>query len=323
MRRKIPVYVISGFLGSGKTTVLLRLIQEYEKMKKTPGIILNELGETNMEAHYFHSHKIKELLNGCICCSIQDDLKETLRHFSVLDADVLFIEGTGVANPNEIKDLLLSPEFLEIYDLQSVIGMADAGNFLEYNSWLSSTSQVRKLLAEQVACSDLLILNKTDLVDERKLKKIEGKIHGMLPDTVPVFRTEYAKIPADILLRKRHKTAAHIQNDGGGTVKQAHHHHHHHHSEINALKIEARAPVNRTLFEKWFERLPEEVLRAKGVITFKGTPGTYEFQYASGKLSLKRMKEPHQYNPAMIVIGEKLKHDELLTSFHSICLNAG
>src|SRR3954469_4555658 len=136
--KKIPVYMISGFLGSGKTTVLLNMVKECERNNKRPGIILNELGEVNVESYLFKNQHVKELLNGCICCTIQDDLKETLNQFieeiKRNNIDVLFIEGTGVANPLEIEEALISPEYLDCFELNSSISLVDVSHYLECQS---------------------------------------------------------------------------------------------------------------------------------------------------------------------------------------------
>ncbi|MDM5284988.1 GTP-binding protein [Peribacillus frigoritolerans] len=97
--KKIPIYIISGFLGSGKTTLLTHILEYYKTKNIKPAIVLNELGKVNVELHLFGDEHVFELLNGCICCTIQDVLRTTLT--TLLDShvkkpiDVLFIEGTG------------------------------------------------------------------------------------------------------------------------------------------------------------------------------------------------------------------------------------
>ena len=124
-KKKIPVYVLSGFLGSGKTTVLLKMLEHCKETGLQPGIILNEVGQTNVEGHLFENQKVFELLDGCICCTIQDDLKETMdeliTEMEQCPLDVLFIEGTGVANPLEIQEVLLAPPILTNLTLRRLL----------------------------------------------------------------------------------------------------------------------------------------------------------------------------------------------------------
>lgn len=90
--KKISVYIISGFLGSGKTTVLIKMMKKFKEHGKKVGVVLNELGDECVESHLFQDQKVYELLNGCICCSIQDDLRKTLDIFTVSNIDVLLDE---------------------------------------------------------------------------------------------------------------------------------------------------------------------------------------------------------------------------------------
>ncbi|WP_040286027.1 GTP-binding protein, partial [Sporosarcina koreensis] len=165
---KIPVYILSGFLGSGKTTLLMRMLAHCKETGKEAAIIMNELGKENVEGHLFETGTMYELLEGCICCTIQDDLRETLEEVSARSADspvdVLFIEGTGAANPIDIQEVLYSEPYVSTYELMSVITVADAAQFLEYQSLFASTGEVRRLIADQLACCSLLLLTKTDLV---------------------------------------------------------------------------------------------------------------------------------------------------------------
>ena len=151
---------------------------------------------------------MKELLNGCICCSIQEDLKETLHQFTEEiqrnNIDVLFIEGTGVANPQEIEEALISPEFLDHFELNSIISLVDASHYLEYQSYFSSTTEVRKLLKEQISSATMVLLNKIDLVKEKSLSKIELKIKENIKSGVPIFKTIFCDILIKELFLKRY-----------------------------------------------------------------------------------------------------------------------
>ncbi|MFT8322082.1 MAG: CobW family GTP-binding protein [Bacillus sp. (in: firmicutes)] len=327
---KVPVYVISGFLGSGKTTILLNLLKECEKNNQRPGIILNELGEINVESHMFKDQNIQELLNGCICCSIQDDLKETLDYFAneakENNIDVLFIEGTGVANPIEIEEVLLNNKYLEIFQLQSMISLVDASNYLEYQSIFSSTAEVRKLLQEQISSATFVLLNKADLVKEKTLSKIENKVKDQVRPLVPVIQTTFGEVSMQELLKKRYtvvqlETAENSTDGKGNGHSHDHHHehkHNHNHSTINALKIDNPPEVNRGKLEKWLKKMPANVLlRGKGIISLENNKGLYTFQFSSGKLAMKKLLEEEASNqPTIILIGNSLNRDEILESFN-------
>lgn len=321
MKRQIPVYVISGFLGSGKTTVLLKMIQEFTRKGQTPGIILNELGEINVENHMFEGQNVRELLNGCICCTIQDDLIETLNYF--IDEsqnqriDALFIEGTGVANPVEIEEKLLSPMFIDYFEIKSMISLVDASHFLEYQTMFSTTSQVRKLLQEQITSATLLIFNKMDLVNEKAVKKIIDKVEQQVKQNVPIIHTSFGDVPIDKLFMKRYLVHT-VQSSGKDCGCDGHDHtHKHNHSSINAIRIEQVPVMNRIKLEKWLKKLPSErLLRGKGMIRIDESPGFFNFQFASGRLMIERMRERPSSEPTIILIGDSLNPDEILTQFN-------
>ncbi|WP_404459186.1 CobW family GTP-binding protein [Sutcliffiella horikoshii] len=305
MSKKVPVYVISGFLGSGKTTVLLHMLEHFKNEGLKPGIILNELGDENVENHLFQGERVVELLNGCICCTIQDDLKSTLDQYVGEKVDVLIIEGTGVANPLEIKDVLLTPMYMEHFELQSMISLVDASHYLEYQSFFNSSKEIRGLLKEQVTSAHLLVLNKMDLVSEKELIKVESKLADELEDHIPVYRTSYGEVPLEILLEKRmqmREVRVEKHGEGAGHDQDSHHHHHHH---IEAVKVAFSEPVNRVVLEKQLKKLSKQVVRSKGIVRLDETPGLYEFQYAASTLVLNKI-EKSDVNPTIILIGKNI-----------------
>ncbi|WP_449622277.1 CobW family GTP-binding protein [Robertmurraya sp. Marseille-Q9965] len=314
--KKIPVYIISGFLGSGKTTVLLNMLKEFKLNNLRPGIILNELGEINVESHLFENQQIRELLNGCICCSIQDDLKATLNEFieemTKNNIDVLLIEGTGVANPLEIKEALLGTEYIDYFELHSMISLVDASQFLEYKSIFSSSTEVRKLLKEQISSASIVLLNKIDLVKEQSLVKIESKIKEQIESDVPIYKTEFGSIPIKELFLKRY-SLNHNQEDRSD---EDHHQSHHHHSTINALRIDDLPVIKKRELETWLKRLPKTVLRAKGIIQLEENGGVYNFQFSSGTLLFEKIRDSSTFQPTMILIGDQLNKDEILEKYN-------
>jgi G3E family GTPase len=308
---KIPVYLISGFLGSGKTTVLLSMIENCKKEGLKTGIILNELGTKNVEETYFKEQNVKTLLNGCICCSIQDDLNDTLWSFSEEDIDLLLIEGTGVANPIDIEAALTTPEFTRIYELNSMITVVDGSHFLEHQHFFASSKEIRKLLKQQISCANMVILNKEDLITESSIMKINKKMSGMLKEGVPVFRTAFGNIQETELFKKRYDLHTPMTNQDHSAVG-----HRHNHSSLRSIQIDGFTEVDRLLFEKWIAELPMEVLRGKGIVRFKGAPMNYNFQFASGKLSLLQTVG-EEMKPIIILIGDSLNEEKLNQNFHS------
>ncbi|WP_456279278.1 CobW family GTP-binding protein [Bacillus sp. AK128] len=326
MNKKTPVYVISGFLGSGKTTILKKMVEDARKQNKKVGLILNELGDVNVEQHMFQEEQMVELLNGCICCSIQEDLKGTLKQFIDLPVDLLLIEGTGVANPNEIVDTLISIDFQDHFELMSIISLIDAGNFLDYQSIFSSSKEIRQLLKEQIMSATLLIINKSDLVTPKKLDKVEAAINKLAAANTKLLKSSYGDVPVTELYLKRVQTV----NASQPTSCSCNHDHnedcnhkdhvHAHHASIKAVKILDLPTFNKQEFQRWFKRLPADIIRGKGIIKVQGEEGFINFQYAAGRLSFEKISSTGPVETIMILIGNQINKDEVLDYYEKTFL---
>lgn len=173
---KIPVIILSGFLGSGKTTLLLTLLKESKARGLNPGVVMNELGKRDVDGYILQEHtgtSVEKLLDGCVCCSRKDELPGSLNALLARRPDMIFIELTGVADPEEIAKSLLEPSFSERLALHYTVTLLDAENMLEYNSRFSADKQLVRTLHKQISGADLIIVNKSDLVEPETLWKIE------------------------------------------------------------------------------------------------------------------------------------------------------
>ena len=318
-KKKIPVYVLSGFLGSGKTTVLLNMLEHCKETGLQPGIILNEIGQTNVEGHLFENQKVFELLDGCICCTIQDDLKETMDELIMemeqCPLDVLFIEGTGVANPLEIQEVLFGDSYIDQFDLMSIITVLDASHYIAYQSIFSSAAEVRKLMHEQMICGSLLVLNKTDLVPANQIEGIRQRIAKKLKQEKMIVECSHGQLDAELLFEKR----IHSGSIGKASVDvEHHHHHHHHHSTFQVLKLEDFPVVQKKEFDKWLKHLPANVLRGKGFVEIEGSHQLYSFQYASGKVTFTPVPAALHRKPVMLLIGMGLNTEQLIEQWRQL-----
>jgi G3E family GTPase len=197
---KVPVIVLSGFLGSGKTTLLIRMLQDAASFNLKPAVLMNELGKQDVDGHLLQEASpdvnMAKLLDGCICCSKKSDISESVKQLLLRKPDVILIELTGVANPEEIVDALTEPALLSHVKLHKVITILDAENVLEYNSIFASDRELVHTLRRQMEVADLLLLNKIDLVTEKQLRSIEKTIRKsnerslLLPTTHSEFDLE-------------------------------------------------------------------------------------------------------------------------------------
>ncbi len=192
---RIPVTIITGFLGSGKTTLLNNLIKKYPN--KNFAIIENEVGEMGIDGGLIMGLKdtVFELANGCICCSLNNDFQKTLLDLlnGPWDINHLLIETTGIADPDTIIKPFFSSPFIRIhFELDSVIGLADAKNLDET---LDEHPEVRK----QLSLSDIVLLNKTDIVEKEYVDTLSGMMTAINP-AARIFPVTYSDISSiDIL----------------------------------------------------------------------------------------------------------------------------
>lgn len=199
---KVPVIVMSGFLGSGKTTLLIQMLKEAPKFSLTPAVLMNELGKQDVDGNLLQQASpqlnLTKLLDGCICCTKKSDIGASISKLLLRKPDVILIELTGVANPEEIVDAMTDPSMLPHVYLHQVITVLDAENVLEYNSIFASDRELVHTLRRQMEVADLLILNKADLVTAKQLESIERKIRKYNQQS-SLMRTTYSKIDLNVV----------------------------------------------------------------------------------------------------------------------------
>jgi G3E family GTPase len=313
----IPITIITGFLGSGKTTLILNLIPQLPKSYRL-ALIKNEFGDVAVDSQLASSAAISgvtELLNGCICCNLVGSLADALEELRVSQSpDRIIIETSGSAFPAtlamEINRIAKEKKY---YLLDGVISVLDVENWKGYED----TSMTAKL---QATYTDLLVLNKWELVGERALDDCLDRI-GDLELDVPTPRQKSDKgwVDKTVLLGLDAKLAK-----GGSPEEEhghGHEHNHDHQSEVEVLSItlSSKNPSNGVDLDKLssFLRTPpkDEVYRIKGVLysleapsssteekaappPTPGTPGRYILNWAFGRWTFTAVPVPETTVPA-------------------------
>ncbi|MFS8854940.1 GTP-binding protein, partial [Synechococcus sp. H55.2] len=193
-KRGLPVTIITGFLGSGKTTLLNHILSNQKGMRTA--VLVNEFGEIGIDGELIVSSEedLVELNNGCICCTIRDDIAESVLRLMERSAkiDYLVVETTGLADPLPVALTFLGPELRDLTRLDSIITLVDATNFAPdlFNSDVAYS---------QIAYGDVILLNKTDLVEPTEIERLEKRIREIKEDA-RILRTVNSAVPLELIL---------------------------------------------------------------------------------------------------------------------------
>lgn len=308
----IPVTILTGFLGSGKTTLLNQLIEQHPEKKFA--IIENEFGDINIDNDLVvgADESIFELSNGCICCTLNDELVTVLRDLlhSGKEFNHLIIETTGMAEPGGVAETFVSdPGIQRVFRLDSTICLVDAAHLLD-------TLEDREEAKKQITFADFILLNKSEDADAETLEKVQAKIKEMNP-FAEVEITNYAKSETDLLDLKAYETD---QTEANITVVTAHAHKHEHthdHSHANDVLSHSftfSEPFDFMKFMHWTNVLlkvqGKNLYRVKGIMNFKGETQKMVFQSVQTTAAFTRgekWKPGETRETRLVFIGKGLK----------------
>jgi cobalamin biosynthesis protein CobW len=273
---KTSCNILTGFLGSGKTT-LLKYIMQHGLQHKRVGIIMNEIGDVGIDGKVITGlegvESMVEFNNGCVCCTI-DDYRFAIAVQQItqeIKPDLLIIETTGLADPNPVVDRLKTASVAR----DAVITMVDAATFLP----LAAEHEV---LAEQVKAADFLVLNKIDLVTERERQKVEKRLRRLNRRAL-LLEATYGQVQTDLLFSTG-VSAYRAQLQAAGNTAAAHAAHHAHGQDtIQAFSYETRIPVDLYAFERFLQKLPSNVYRAKGLLQLTRGAFPHVFNFTCGR----------------------------------------
>jgi G3E family GTPase len=292
---KTDLYIIGGFLGSGKTTLLVQLLEKEKQAGRKVAVLMNEIGSMSIDSSLLgEDTAVRDMLNGCICCTIKDEIEvELLTLYKEHRPDVIYIETTGAAHPMEVLDACTSPVIAMQINLKGIITLVDCACWMERNRLPIAH---RKLMEDQARWSDVVALTKTDLVSIEALIGIKEEIRS-LNEKVVLREMVFGKMNGEITF-------------GGGSSDSGGGHHAHHHLNVRTMAYEFTNHVPRAEFIKWVEGLPDSVLRVKGFVEFEDSGDRPElFQYAYGVPFFQ--PQPLKRPPVIVVIGDEIDTKQL------------
>lgn len=340
---KVPVIVLSGFLGSGKTTLLRKLLEEAAMRRLKPGVLMNELGRRDIDGELISrssaaAFPLEKLLDGCICCTKKAEIHGAIVNLLRQRPDLLLLELTGVANPEEIAEGLAEPELISRVYLHRVITLVDAEHALEYNSIFASDKQLVRTLRSQLTAADELIINKTDLVPPAHSGKVTemvrkynpgGRIYYAVKADIPLSPFFAAVSPAERnapvstltasgpargnrshfhVIEPRHRQAAPPSSGASSTSF----------SRINTVSLPIAAPLRLPpgKVERFIKKWGSGLLRAKGYVRFSRPDQTCLVQFAGKRFNWEPISYSGPYY--LVLIGYGLDEQAIAEEWSSL-----
>ena len=275
-KNRIPVTLLTGYLGAGKTTLLNRILTENHN--KNFAVIVNEFGEVGIDNDLVVGvdEEVFEMNNGCICCTVRGDLirivSGLLKRTEAFDG--IIIETTGLADPGPvIQTFFVDDELSTRVELDQVVTVVDAAHFLDR---VDDSHEAE----EQAAFADLIILNKTDLVDETGLAAVRDKILS-LNNQVRIIESQKCNVELDEVLDRKAFDLSRLLAIEPGLMEEDPEDHEHDET-ISSVSLNCEAPLDAKKFSAWMRELIREngtaIFRSKGILCLDDSDRRYVFQ---------------------------------------------
>ena len=295
MVKKIPATIITGFLGAGKTTLIRHMLENVQGRRIA--LIINEFGDLGVDGDILkgcgdetcREEDVMELSNGCICCTVADDFIPTMEKLLAREdkPDHIVIETSGLALPQPLVRAFNWPGISTQVTVDGVVTVVDGkavtdGRFAhsveaidaqrKLDENLDHETPLSELFEDQVACADMIVVNKTDLLDAAQADALVASLRSSARDGVQVVKTSMGKLPVDVLLGQgigaeadlasRHELHHHHHDDD----EHGHHHHEHDHDAFESFVVN----LGEISDAKQFAEQTSDIIRAHDILRLKG-----------------------------------------------------
>jgi len=305
MSDKIPVTVLTGYLGAGKTTLLNRILTEPHGKKFA--VIVNEFGEIGIDNDLVvgADEEVFEMNNGCICCTVRGDLIRIIEGLMKRKGkfDAIIVETTGLADPAPVAQTFFVDEDVSARArLDAVVTVVDA-------RWLKNQLKDAPEVKNQIAFADVIVLNKIDLVSAEELVSAEKSIRS-INAYATIHKTTRSSVPLDAVLGKNAFDLDRILDIAPEFLEDVHVHHD---EAIQSVALTVSGDIDPEKFMPWINEFTEKegpnILRCKGILSFKDEPKRFVFQgvhmILDGDLQ-REWKQDETRQSKMVFIGHQL-----------------
>lgn len=284
------VVLLFGFLGSGKTTLTRRLIDEWGRDHRI-AVIVNEFGDVGIDGNILSTNNVDliELSSGCVCCTLRGSLLDAIDELRAKNVFAyLIVEASGIAQPGDLAETLGAPSRKEDLEIDAVVTLVDAAKF----------NRLDKMLGEfyraQIADADIVVLNKIDLAAAQEIEEVRCKVLEINCDA-NIFLAEHCDIDLHMLLESRRKAPGSRLQIGPSDCTHEHgsqgcDESHRTHGigraaiDVASFVLDAGGNFDSASLRMFFQSLPDAVWRAKGFAVVDGRPAL--IQYAAGQLDI-------------------------------------
>lgn len=321
---RLPAVLITGFLGSGKTTMLKRWLTDAPATGHRLGIVMNEFGEVNVDREILGQPDLPlmSVEGGCVCCAPDNELERACSRLAKSgECDVILIETSGLADPDNVIDVLTDPDLHRRVRLQAVVTVVDARWWLETHEDADMAERV--LAKKQLMFAHVIALSHCDAFEEGDRDRVCESVRAMdsdallvrMPFDLPDLGKLLARPPADVVLSIEDPEEMPVED------KSSRHLHHRYQSVSWRFPV----PVDRSALEKFLRELnPRDVVRTKGFVRLRHAPEKlFLFQSVFGHVLLDEFPAWPHPEPVAVFIGPGLDADALRKQLRSVVFGSG
>ncbi len=318
--KPIPITILTGFLGAGKTTLLNRILHGDHGLRIA--VLVNDFGAINIDSQLVVGvdGDTVNLSNGCVCCTIRDDLmNETIKLLRRPEPpEYIIIETSGVSDPTSVAMTFMNSELAPYINLDSILTVIDAENLP------TLTGDYDDLAFMQINVADIIVLNKVDRVDAEQLAAVKKRILEVAPDA-RLLETTYGDVPLELVIGVGQYSAEKLANRKAHDVHvhesgEEHHHQHDHSLVFETWSWTSDKPLDMGKLRSAIETLPSSIYRAKGFVYFQEFPNVRIILQVVGRRAVLTLEGEWGYDKPcsqIVVIGKHggVDGDELKRRF--------